>query len=101
MPGGDLQALVDNVDVLLWAVRATAEGELYYERVNDAFAAVAESPARGSRSPRREPRRRWRARRDRGSGRGDSWILLAGSRFLFCGQSVRVDRDSWLVATTS
>ncbi|MGD8718468.1 MAG: PAS domain S-box protein [Candidatus Zixiibacteriota bacterium] len=37
---GDLQALVDNVDVLLWSVRVAENGDLYYERVNDAFAAV-------------------------------------------------------------
>lgn len=35
-----LKALFDNVDVLLWSVKEYSDGELYYEKVNDIFAAV-------------------------------------------------------------
>jgi PAS domain S-box-containing protein len=36
-----LQALFENVDVLLWSVREEPDGELYYEKVNDIFASVS------------------------------------------------------------
>jgi PAS domain S-box-containing protein len=36
----ELEALFGGVDVLLWSVRESPDGELYYERVNEAFAAV-------------------------------------------------------------
>ncbi|MBN2380674.1 PAS domain S-box protein [candidate division WOR-3 bacterium] len=35
-----IEALFDNVDVLLWSMREGEDGELYYEQVNSAFAAV-------------------------------------------------------------
>jgi PAS domain S-box-containing protein len=35
-----LKALFDNVDVLLWSVKEYPDGDLYYEKVNDIFAAV-------------------------------------------------------------
>jgi PAS domain S-box-containing protein len=35
-----LNALFDNVDVMLWSVKEDANGELYYEKVNEAFASV-------------------------------------------------------------
>lgn len=35
-----LKALFDSVDVLLWSVKEYPNGELYYEKVNDIFAAV-------------------------------------------------------------
>jgi PAS domain S-box-containing protein len=35
-----LEALFDNVDVLLWSVREEPDGELFYEKVNDIFAGV-------------------------------------------------------------
>jgi len=40
----DLQAIFDNVEVLLWSVREEADGELSYERVNEAFAQVEGKP---------------------------------------------------------
>jgi PAS domain S-box-containing protein len=36
-----LSALIENVDVMLWSVREDEHGELYYEQVNNAFAAVS------------------------------------------------------------
>jgi PAS domain S-box-containing protein len=36
----DFEAILNNVDVLLWSVRADERGELWYEQVNHAFAAV-------------------------------------------------------------
>ncbi|HUT97899.1 MAG TPA: PAS domain S-box protein [bacterium] len=36
----ELRALFEGVDVLLWSVVEGEDGELYYEQVNDAFAAV-------------------------------------------------------------
>lgn len=36
----ELQALFAGVDVLLWSIREGPDGELYYEQVNDSFAAV-------------------------------------------------------------
>ncbi|MCX7021068.1 MAG: PAS domain S-box protein, partial [bacterium] len=36
----ELRALFEGVDVLLWSVREGPDGELHYEQVNDAFAAV-------------------------------------------------------------
>lgn len=36
-----LSALIENVDVMLWSVREDEHGELYYEQVNKAFAAVS------------------------------------------------------------
>lgn len=35
-----LKAVFENVDVLLWSVREEADGEFYYEKVNDVFASV-------------------------------------------------------------
>lgn len=35
-----LEALFDNVDVLLWSVREESNGELFYEKVNHIFAGV-------------------------------------------------------------
>ncbi|MCK4593534.1 PAS domain S-box protein, partial [bacterium] len=36
----EIRALFEGVYILLWSVREGADGELYYEQVNDAFAAV-------------------------------------------------------------
>ncbi|UCH79224.1 MAG: PAS domain S-box protein [Candidatus Coatesbacteria bacterium] len=36
----DFEAILNNVDVLLWSVRADEQGDLWYEQVNHAFAAV-------------------------------------------------------------
>lgn len=36
----ELQAIFDNCDIVLWSIREDARGDLYYDRVNEAFAAV-------------------------------------------------------------
>jgi len=36
----DLEALFNNTDIFLWSVREGEDGELYYEQVNEPFAAV-------------------------------------------------------------
>jgi len=36
----DLETVFNNIDVLLWSVREDEDGELYYEQVNEPFAAV-------------------------------------------------------------